>query len=149
MLPQALSSNHCLSSGLSTIDPTLQHPGQYNWTFPVDGNQHQRSIPGSTGSNTISPHVSVPHRAVETLTRAYICQDPSSKHLNREDFLNIIHQANEHDLTTSGNGAYMRLELSLSRVTNEKTQLESLKRSLEDEVIRLQTRLQTIECVLV
>lgn len=43
----------------------------------------------------------------------------------------------------------MRLELSLARVTNEKTQLESLRRSLEEEVIRLQSRLQTIECVLV
>jgi hypothetical protein len=41
----------------------------------------------------------------------------------------------------------MRLELALARVTNEKTHLERLKRSLEEEVIRLQSRLQTIECV--
>lgn len=86
---------------------------------------------------------------VETLTHAYICQDPSSKHLNREDILNIISQANERDLTTTGNTAYMRLELSLVRVTHEKTQLEGLKRLLEEEVIRLRTRLQTIECVFV
>ena len=86
---------------------------------------------------------------VETLTHAYICQDPLSKHLNHEDILNIISQANECDFTTMGNTAYMRLELSLSRVTHEKTQLEGLKRSLEEEVIHLRTRLQTIECILV
>jgi hypothetical protein len=60
-----------------------------------------------------------------------------------------VRQASERDLTASGNPAYMRLELALARVTNEKTQLESLKRSLEEEVIRLQSRLQTIEYVLV
>ena len=86
---------------------------------------------------------------VERLTRACICQDPSSKHFTREDILKIISQANERDLTTSGNTAYMRLELSLARVTHEKTQLDGLKRSLEEEVIRLRTRMQTIECVLV
>jgi hypothetical protein len=85
---------------------------------------------------------------VETPTHAYICQDPSSKYLERGDILKIISQASECDLTTSGNAAYMRLELSLARVTNEKTQQEALKRSLEEEVIRLQSRLQTIEYVL-
>jgi hypothetical protein len=39
----------------------------------------------------------------------------------------------------------MQLELMLARTTNEKMQLEALKRSLEDEVIRLQTRLLKIE----
>lgn len=39
----------------------------------------------------------------------------------------------------------MRLELALARATNEKTQVEGLKRSLEEEVIRLQSRLQAIE----
>lgn len=69
-------------------------------------------------------------------------QDPTLKH---EDVINIIRQATECDLTASGNAAYMQLELMLARTTNEKMQLEGLKRSLEEEVIRLQTRLQTIE----
>jgi len=69
-------------------------------------------------------------------------QDPTLKH---EDLINIIRQATERDLTASGNAAYMQLELMLSRATNEKMQLEALKRSLEEEVIRLQTRLRTIE----
>ena len=69
-------------------------------------------------------------------------QDPTLKH---EDLINIIRQATERDLTASGNAAYMQLELMLARATNEKTQLEGLKRSLEEEVIRLQTRLGTIE----
>jgi len=69
------------------------------------------------------------------------------KNLSFNDVLNVIRQASERELTTSGNAAYMRLELALARVTNEKIQLEGLKRSLEDEVIRLQSRLQTIECV--
>jgi hypothetical protein len=43
----------------------------------------------------------------------------------------------------------MRLELAFARITNEKTQVDALKRSLEDEIVRLQTRMQTIECVLV
>jgi hypothetical protein len=43
----------------------------------------------------------------------------------------------------------MRLELALARVSNEKTQLEGVKRSLEDEVIRLHSRLQTVEYVLI
>ena len=73
------------------------------------------------------------------------CQDPSSTHLTHHDILNIIRQASEWDLTTSGNAAYMRLELTLVCVTNEKTQLEGLKRSVEEEVIRLQSRLQAIE----
>jgi hypothetical protein len=64
---------------------------------------------------------------------------------SNEDLINIIRQATERDLTASGNAAYMQLELMLARATNEKTQLEGLKRSLEEEVIRLQTRLQTIE----
>ena len=86
---------------------------------------------------------------IKTCTHAYICQNPLFKHLKRDDILNIICQATEGDLTTSGNTAYMRLELAFSRVTNEKNQLESSKRSLEEEVIRLQSRLQTIEYVLV
>ena len=53
---------------------------------------------------------------------------PSSKYLERGDILKIISQASECDLTTSGNAAYMRLELSLAHVTNEKTQQEALKR---------------------
>jgi hypothetical protein len=69
-------------------------------------------------------------------------QDPTLKH---EDLINIIQQATERDLTASGNAAYMQLELMLARATNEKTQLKDLKRSLEEEVIRLQTRLRTIE----
>jgi hypothetical protein len=69
-------------------------------------------------------------------------QDHTLKH---EDLINIIRLATEHDLTTSGNPAYMHLELMLARATNEKIQLEGLKRSLEEEVIRLQARLQTIE----
>lgn len=69
-------------------------------------------------------------------------QDPTLKH---EDLINIIQQATEHDLTASGNAAYMQLELMLARATNEKTQLKDLKRSLEEEVIRLQTRLRMIE----
>lgn len=56
-----------------------------------------------------------------------------------------MRQATERDLTSSGNVAYMQLELMLARSMNEKMQLEVLKRSLEEEVIRLQTRLQTIE----
>jgi hypothetical protein len=63
-------------------------------------------------------------------------QDPTLKH---EDLINIIQQATEHDLTASGNAAYMQLELMLARATNEKMQLKDLKRSLEEEVIRLQT----------
>ncbi|KAI0279679.1 hypothetical protein BC826DRAFT_975786, partial [Russula brevipes] len=102
-------------------------PSGFNWTFPVDGNQHLRSISESPASAAISP------------------RDPSSKHLSYDEVLNVIRQANERELTTSGNAAYMRLELALARVTNEKTQVDALKRSLEDEVIRLQTRLQTIE----
>jgi hypothetical protein len=74
-------------------------------------------------------------------------QDPLSKHLKHDDILNIICQASERDLTTLGNAAYMRLELALARITNEKTQLEGLKHSLEEEVIRLQSQLQTIEYV--
>lgn len=35
--------------------------------------------------------------------------------------------------------AYMRLELTLVRVTNEKTQLENSKCSLEEEVIHLKS----------
>jgi hypothetical protein len=57
-----LSSNPSLSTGLSTIDPILLHPRQYNWTFPANGNQHQQSIPGSMGPNTISPQASVSDR---------------------------------------------------------------------------------------
>jgi hypothetical protein len=41
----------------------------------------------------------------------------------------------------------MRLELALARITNEKTQIESSKQSLEQEVIRLQSRLLAIEYV--
>jgi hypothetical protein len=85
---------------------------------------------------------------VKTPIHAYTCQDPLSNHLKHDDILKIISQANERDLTTSGNAAYMQLELSLAHVTNKKTQLEGLKRSLEEEVIRLQSRLQTIEYVL-
>ena len=70
---------------------------------------------------------------------------PPSKHLKHDDILNIICQASKWDLTTSGNAAYMQLELALAHVANEKTQLEGLKQSLEEEVIRLQSRLQTIE----
>jgi hypothetical protein len=69
-------------------------------------------------------------------------QDPTLKH---EDLINIIRQATERDLTASGNTAYMHLELMLARATNEKMQLAGLKCSLEEEVIRLQTRLRTIE----
>lgn len=72
----------------------------------------------------------------------HVQQDPTLKH---EDLINIIRQATERDLTSSGNAAYMQLELMLARATNEKMQLEGLKRSLEEEVIRLQTRLRTIE----
>lgn len=75
-------------------------------------------------------------------------QDVSSKHITQDDILNIIRQASERDLATSGNTAYMRLELTLARLTNEKTQLEGVKRSFEEEVIRLQARLQTIEYIL-
>lgn len=85
--------------------------------------------------------------SVEMRTQAFICQDPSRSHLKRDEIVNIIFQASEWDLTSSGNGVYMRMELALARVTNEKTQLESLKHSLEGEVIRLQSRLQTIEYV--
>ena len=45
--------------------------------------------------------------------------------------------------------AYMHLELTLAQVTNEKTQLESSKCSLEEEVIRLKSRMQTIEYVII
>ena len=72
----------------------------------------------------------------------HVQQDPTLKH---EDLINIIRQATKRDLTSSGNAAYMQLELMLARATNEKMQLEGLKRSLEEEVIRLQTRLRTIE----
>jgi hypothetical protein len=65
--------------------------------------------------------------------------------MKHDDFINIIRQATERDLTASGNPAYMHLELMLARATNEKMQFEGLKRSLEEEVIRLQTRLRTIE----
>jgi hypothetical protein len=72
-----------------------------------------------------------PHKyvflTIETPTHASICQDPSSKHLKRDDILNIICQASEWNLTTSGNAAYMWLELALARVASEKTQLEGLK----------------------
>lgn len=78
-------------------------------------------------------------------TTTSLCQDPPSKHLKHDDILNIICQASKWDLTTSGNAAYMQLELALAHVANEKTQLEGLKQSLEEEVIRLQLRLQTIE----
>ena len=74
---------------------------------------------------------------------SYVQQDAGT--LKHEDFIRILRQATEHDLTTSGNVPYMQLELMLARATNEKMQLEGLKRSLEEEVIRLQTRLQTIE----
>jgi hypothetical protein len=84
---------------------------------------------------------------IETHTYAYMHQDPLSKHLKRDNILNIICQASERDLTTSGNAAYMQLELALAHVTNEKTQLEGLKHSLEEEVICLQSQLQTIEYV--
>ena len=63
------------------------------------------------------------------------CQDPSSTHLTHHDILNIICQASEWDLTTLGNAGYMQLELTLAHVTNEKTQLEGLKCSVEEEVI--------------
>ena len=86
---------------------------------------------------------------VETCTHAYNCQDPSSKLLKRDNILNIIHQASESDLTSLGNAAYMQLELSLAHVTYEKTQLEGSKCSVEEELIHLQLRLQTIEYVLI
>lgn len=140
MLP--ISNNFTLSTGFTAIDPTLQHLGP-NWMFPMDGNQHQQSISGPTGSNPIPPHVSVPGYTNMQHSSIYH-QDPSSKHLNHDDILNIICQASERDLTTSSNAAYMRLELTLVHVTNEKTQLEGLKCLLEEEVIRLQSRLQTI-----
>ena len=71
-------------------------------------------------------------------------QDPSLP-VKHDDFINIVRQAMERDLTASGNPAYMHLELMLTRATNEKMQFENLKRSLEQEVIHLQTRLRTIE----
>ena len=72
-----------------------------------------------------------------------------ANHPRYDDALDIIRQATERELTTTGNAAYMRLELALARVANKKTQLEGLKRSLEEEVICLQSRLQTIKYVLV
>lgn len=86
---------------------------------------------------------------MHSCTHGYVSQDPSSKNRRRDDILNVIRQASEHDLTMSGNMAYMRLELTLARVTNEKIQLESSKRSLEDEIIRLKSRLETTEYVIV
>lgn len=86
---------------------------------------------------------------IKTRADTYLRQDAPSNHIKRDDILSIIRQANEHDLTTSGNVAYMQLQLALARVTNEKTQIDGLKRLLEEEVIRLQSRLQTIEYVLV
>ena len=41
----------------------------------------------------------------------------------------------------------MRMEIDLQRVAKEKIQLEGLKSSLEAEVIRLQSRVQTLEYV--
>ena len=73
------------------------------------------------------------------------CQDPSSTRLTHHDILNIICQASEWDLTTSGNAAYMWLKLILVHVTNEKTQLKGLKRSVKEKVICLQLQLQAIE----
>jgi hypothetical protein len=75
----------------------------------------------------------------EACAHTYICQDSSSNHLN------IIRQATERDLTVSGNAAYMRLELALARITNEKTQLEGSISSLKDKNMRLESRLETIE----
>ncbi|KAI0282449.1 hypothetical protein BC826DRAFT_1110770 [Russula brevipes] len=128
MLLGTTDFNH--STSHSTCDP-MQRSGfnpAFNWTLPVDGsNQHLRSISEAPSSSTTSPF------------------DPSLRHVARDDVLNVIRQASEHDLTMTGNAAYMRLQLSLAHITNEKTQADALKRSLEDEIIRLQTRMQTIE----
>ena len=136
---QPLSNNFGLSTGLTAIDPVLRHPsGQGNWTFPE--NHHQRLISAPLGSNATTPYVS--YQSLQYMLMQHVQQDPTLKH---EDLINIIRQATERDLTSSGNAAYMQLELMLARATNEKMQLEGLKRSLEEEVIRLQTRLRTIE----
>lgn len=59
MMP--LSNDFNLSTSLGPIDPALnfsvQQPGQANWSFPE--NQHLRSFAVPTGSNNITPYVSV------------------------------------------------------------------------------------------
>jgi hypothetical protein len=67
MLP--LSSSSSIPINFTMIDPALQQPSQYNWTFSADGSQHQQSILEPIG---ISPNVSVPNH-LNTGTRSCQC----------------------------------------------------------------------------
>ena len=137
MLPSSSSSSPSTAYD-SIIDPTLQHPSQCSWNFPVD-TQYHWSIPGSTVSTAISQYVSI-HGHWNTHSCIHL---PGSL----VQTFKIISQASEWDLTISGNAAYMCMELALACVTNEKIQLEALKHSLKEKVVRLQSRLHTIEYV--
>ena len=134
---------------LSTIESDLATPPPIQLDLS-HGQQPTPAIdPRDQWDQTLFLHRRV-FLTVETPTHAYICQDPSSKYLERGDILKIISQASECDLTTSGNAAYMRLELSFGAChKREDTTRSPETLSLEEEVGRLQSRLQTpIEYVL-
>ena len=141
MLP--LSNNFSASTGLTAIDPVFWHPSdQGSWIFPES--HHQWLISAPMGPNATIPYVS--YQLSQYMLMPCIQQNHTLKH---EDLINIIQQATEHNLTASGNATYMQLALMLAQATNEKAQLKGLKCSLEEEVIHLQTQLQTIEWVLI
>ena len=88
---------------------------------------------------SILPHMYV-SLATTTLTDSAVPQDHSPAEIQH-----IVAHASEHDLITSKNTAYMRLQLTVAQLTNEKSQLELSKRATEDDNVRLRMKCEVLE----